>query len=130
MHSYITNKSKTQKKDLSKQMKISMSVCARCYVDIPKLSDVFDKFTSLPTVISKLIINYFELDDQRIGYVLLHKPTRRRKHILCVDCTEKHIDHALNTYIPQRRVSVSIPCPYFGCDRKIDVLNISQNLIE
>ena len=130
MISYTTNKSKTQKKDLSKQKKISMSICARCYVDIPNLSDVFDKFTKLPTVVSKLIIDYFVLGDQRIGYVLLHKPTRRRKHILCVNCTEKYIDHALNAYIPQRRVSVSIPCPYFECARKIDVLNISKNLIE
>lgn len=112
MNSYNANK--------LKQFKVNTSKCARCYLDIPNLSYIFNNFTKLPIEISKIIIDYLELGDQYIGYVLLHKPVHDRFHTMCVNCTKKHIDHIFNIYIP---------CPYFGCERKINVLQISQSLV-
>lgn len=103
------------------QFKVNTSKCARCYLDIPNISYIFNKFTKLPIEVSKIIINYFELGDQYIGYVLLHKPVYNRFHTMCVNCTKKHIDYISSVYTP---------CPYFKCNKKINVLQISQNLID
>jgi transglutaminase/protease-like cytokinesis protein 3 len=103
----------TQKSGSSVRRSLTMGQCVTCAVAIIRVSQVIMSNAQLPPVISTLITEYFDNRDQYIGYVLLHKRSRRCVHVLCNDCYETTLDLSLSSY------KIWIKCPHPRCEQVV-----------
>jgi hypothetical protein len=114
----------TQKSGSSVRRSITMGQCITCAVAINKVYQVIMSNAQLPPVISTLITKYFDNGDQYIGYVLLHRKSRRCVHVLCCDCYETALDLSLNSY------KISIECPHPRCKRAVYLTDLYPAFIK
>ena len=115
-------RSKTSKKGLAIQRIASMRKCVSCSIVIPRICDVIHGNT-LPKVINKIILSYVNAE-QPIGYVMLHRPSRRHHHVTCIECHENMVDNVLT-----KRTETMI-CPCKECCVCVRVLDIHQNTLD
>jgi hypothetical protein len=113
-------RSKTSKKGLSIQRDASLRECISCQIPILSIIDLF-KISPLPSVVNDIITGYLVNASQPIGYVQLHRPTRRRHHVVCIACHENLTNEALNSG------SETIKCPCEKCGVDVRILDVSQN---
>jgi hypothetical protein len=116
-------KTSTQKKGGSIRRSITSGICVVCLSSIDKISNVIMDQTNLPPVISNLITKYFEDNDQYIGYVLLHRRSRRCIHVSCIVCWENILNDALNNS------KIFINCIHARCNQFVHVTGIDQSII-
>ena len=108
----------TKKRGGSIRRAITMGQCILCTTVTTRISRVIERYSSLPPVISSLVSSYFDSGDQFIGYVQLHKRSRRCVHVLCTGCYETSLDVALNSY------KRWIQCPHARCFQYVYLTHI------
>lgn len=116
-------KSSTQKNGSSIRLSRTMGQCLVCTTAIDKVSQVIINQTQLPLVMANLITEYFEDNHQYVGYVLLHKKSRRCVHVLCIKCYETIFNTCLIDY------TLRIQCPHPKCDKIICITDIGPSLL-
>lgn len=116
-------KTSTKKRGSSIRRSITAGNCVVCSTNIDRISKVIMYQTKLPSVISNLITKYFEEKDQYIGYVLLHKKSRRCTHVACIKCWEHILHHALTNG------NIFIDCVHAKCTQFIHISKIDLSVI-
>lgn len=69
-------------------------VCVSCSQKLPAV-DILLGTTPLLKPLANIVIQYMG-QNQTLGYFVLHKPSRRRIHVICKDCQEMYLDTQLN----------------------------------
>lgn len=116
--------SKTQRKGLGVTKLDSCGVCCRCRNPIPKVKDEIAEHSQLLPELVDMVTGFYECPKPYIGYVMLHPPTRRRNHVVCLECHAAMVDEKLNNY---QTITV---CPERNCCRRVDIIEVEQNKVD
>jgi hypothetical protein len=115
-------RSKNMRNGLSSRRNESLGKCVKCDTIIPTVISVLRGLVTLPNVLIDIINQYIN-NTQYIGYVILHTPTRRTNHAVCIACHEFLVNVCLQNGDNLHE------CPIALCNRRSSVLEIEQNVL-
>jgi hypothetical protein len=95
------------------QRTATQTVCSLCGSKFPIAAHVVEDAISVPLVLAQLIVGYCDQPDACLGYITMHKSTRRRHHRVCYTCGEKGFDQVL------RKGRICSKCPCANCETVI-----------
>lgn len=116
--------SKTQQNKLSIAKLESCGVCCRCIGVIPKVKDKIAEHTDLLPELINIVMGFYECPKPYVGYVVLHTPTRRRNHVVCLPCHEVMVKEGV------RVRDMWVVCPERNCSRHFDILDVHPNTVD
>ncbi len=116
--------SKTQQNYLSVAKLESCGMCCRCNKKIPKVKDKIAEHTDLLPELLNIVMGFYECSKPYAGYVVLHAPTRRRNHVVCLPCHEFMIKEGIRDRV------MWVECPERNCRKHFDVLDIHPNTVD
>ena len=118
-------KSKNVKKNLGESFTKSIRTCCSCGITILPTCEIIQSTETIPPELSSIVSSYLQQPNIPIGYVNLHKPARRRYHVVCITCHEGLVD-TVRTVLGRDWIN----CPARGCKRNISVNNITSNEVD
>jgi hypothetical protein len=119
-------RSKNNKKNLGEQKFKSLRTCCMCSIAIPSVIDVLRESQALIPVLGDVVASFLEYPNNPIGYISMHKNTRRRHHVVCIKCHENMTDVRLSATIPDY---ITI-CPHTMCCKELVILDTEQNVVD
>lgn len=100
--------SNTAKNGASLKKEKTKGGCVMCNNPIPRIAEVINATTKIPNVLTSIISQYLTVPTQRIGYVLLHRPSRSAYHVACVLCHESMVNSALSSFCPIVKINQTL----------------------